>query len=501
MSAAEHALAPLPGIDDDLERLTIACLLLDPLEFPAVAEIVSAADFEDPRAQHLFVTLAAAREELRAPDGRIDSVLLARYLATRGELALVGGAVGIAEILDLEPAAANVRRYAIEIRKAAVKREINRRLADVARQPEDAEAFAMLSDRFSELQELRAGAEAEALARVGMTALELVALCDQPDPVSPLPGFLDPEPSLHVVHGVAKVGKTNFVWNLVLAWLSGAPPWSGAPSLPRGRALVLSAEQGVRKCSRVLRRLASSAGFGSIHDWAAGLTIIGRHGAMSDTEKRLLVLDAEGISLLRRVLRKAKDDGSPYSVVAIDSLSRVKPPGARIDESNDDALAVLKPLADLAVEMGVYVLLIHHSGHASDRRGKAIDGVRGASAIRDVPQVLIVLDKHEDPRCRVVRVAGNEVPDLFAVFRVANRFENEGFINRFELEDDRALDLEKVFAEGPLGLIEFGRRALGWAPDRAPSGGAKAKANAVLESLRDQGVVRKEGAGWALVEG
>ena len=103
------------------------------------------------------------------------------------------------------------------------------------------------------------------------------------------------------------------------------------------------------------------------------------------------------------------------------------------------------------------------------------------------------------PRQRLVRVAGNELADLTQEFEVATESEIEGHINRFQPSKDGALDFDLIFAEGPLSMTEFGRRALGWAPNKAPSGGAKDKANKMLEDLENRGVVRREGAGWDLI--
>ena len=82
---------------------------------------------------------------------------------------------------------------------------------------------------------------------------------------------------------------------------------------------------------------------------------------------------------------------------------------------------VLDPLAAIATTTSTYVLLIHHDGHNTERQGQAIDGVRGASAIRDVPQGLWAVSRISgEPRARRVRIAGNELADLTADFEVSS---------------------------------------------------------------------------------
>lgn len=335
---------------------------------------------------------------------------------------------------------------------------------------------------------------------IGLSGEALVRLASEPDPVSPLTGFLDPEPSLHLLHGSAKTGKTTLAWLVALAWAQRLSPWPTAPALPGSRVLILSAEQGSRKCLRVLRRLTGSAHLGGFEGWSSRITIVGRHGRMTDADRALLTLDPGGLDLLRAVLEDAAQQGQPFGLVVADSLSRLKPGDAALND-NDDMLRLLSPLAAICQDSGAYTLLIHHAGHAAERRGDPINGVRGASAIRDVPQALWSVDRVEgDPRRRVVRVAGNEVPDGYFDFSVSKHPEPDGHVNRFHLSECRPLEHLEAFGSGPLNLTEFGRAALGWAPDGDPSGAAKKRARAMLQELVNRGVVRRRGSEWERVD-
>jgi len=495
--------APAPEIDLDgeFERRLISCLMIDVPQIERVRGRVAPSDFFDLRSRAVFEILLDKGPELSDPTHPVvDHALLAKALDERGELELVGGISGLVECSGLEAIPSFSVVYAREIKKSAVAREIRRYSRELDRHPEDAEAFSFLTERFEELRELTCGIDAQSGSLVGLTGPSLDALAAEADPESPLPGFLDPEPSLHILHGVAKTGKTTFAWLLGLAWATGRSPWEGAPRLPGSRVLILSGEQGTRKCLRVLRRITQTAELGSFEDWRDRVTIVGRRAEMSPLDRKILRLDEDGIDIIRRVLKAAEEAGHPFGLIIADSLSRLKPAGASTQD-NDDMVGVLDPLAALSIEMGVYFLLIHHDGHNADRQGKAIDGVRGASAIRDVPQVLLVIARVSDnPRQRIMRVAGNELPDLTQVFEVATEWEPEGYINRFALDSDWALDVDSVFENGPLSLMEFGRRALGWAPDRAPSGGAKDKAKALLNDFENRGVIRKDGRKWRLVK-
>lgn len=335
---------------------------------------------------------------------------------------------------------------------------------------------------------------------IGLTGLDLRALADQPDPTSALPGFLDPEPSLHLLHGAAKTGKTTLAWLMALAWGQGLAPWPNAPKLPGSRVLILSAEQGTRKCLRVLRRVTGSAHLGTFEGWVDRLSIVGRHRGMTEADRALLTLDDTGIDTLRATLEDAAERGEPFGLVVADSLSRLKPGGADFN-NNDDMLNVLVPLAAVCQDHAAYMLLIHHAGHSAERRGDPINGVRGASAIRDVPQALWAIDRVEgDVRRRLVRVAGNELADGFHDFDVSQHPEPEGHVNRFDPVSSRPLEHLEAFADGPLNLSRFGRTALGWAPDKEPSGAQKKRARSELRTLVERGVVRKRGDVWERVD-
>lgn len=497
------AAVALPGdeLDGDIEARLVSTCTLDVREVERVARIITPRDFLNPRARIVFEALLARGIELADPEtGLVDLALLAKVLEERRELAAVGGLVGLLEFQQAEAMSSLARVYAHEVRRESIRREMRRHLASLAQQPDDAEVFAELVGCFDRLREIELGSRLLDAQGVGLTGDQLEALAKEAEPASPLPGFLDPEPSLHVLHGVAKTGKTTLAWLLGLAWATGRAPWEGAPALPGTRVLILSGEQGARKCLRVLRRIARTANLGTFAEWRERVTIVGRRSEMTAIDRRLLRFDAEGLAALRHVLDAAEREGDPFGLVIADSLSRLKPPAAATND-NDDMIGVLDPLAALAIEAGVYVLLIHHDGHSADRQGQAVDGVRGASAIRDVPQALLAVSRvASEPRKRLVRVAGNELPDLAQVFEVAEEWEPEGFINRFRPDSERALDLDFLFAEGPLSLTEFGRRALGWAPNWPPSGGAKRKAQRILEDFENRGVLRREGAGWRLLD-
>jgi hypothetical protein len=182
---------------------------------------------------------------------------------------------------------------------------------------------------------------------------------------------------------------------------------------------VLSVEQTVKIIDRILLGYQSEDSQG----WEDQITVVSRHRTATEREKATFHLDAMGLGILAEVLIEAAAAGRPYSLLVIDSLSRIKP--ADCDEnSNDDMTAWLQALETLADTHRAWLVLIHHEGHG--QRDGAISSTRGASAITAVPQVVWHLDRVKDaPTYRRLTVAGNNVTGGVFELEVANGREHK----------------------------------------------------------------------------
>jgi len=69
------------------------------------------------------------------------------------------------------------------------------------------------------------------LLGLAFTGERLRATRNRPEPESPFPGVLDPEPHLHVLLGQQKTGKTSLVLWIVVRWVLGLASWDGVPTL------------------------------------------------------------------------------------------------------------------------------------------------------------------------------------------------------------------------------------------------------------------------------
>jgi hypothetical protein len=118
------------------------------------------------------------------------------------------------------------------------------------------------------------------------------------------------------------------------------------------------------------------------------------------------------------------------------------------ENSNSEISAWLSPLQELAEELGVYVLLIHHVGHAEGRNEARTAG-RGASAIAAVAQAVWLLENVGDnPRQRKLHVQGNAVPETRITFSVAGEESEPGKILYWRPTDPlAAYDLTDLVGE------------------------------------------------------
>ncbi len=335
------------------------------------------------------------------------------------------------------------------------------------------------------------------LAAVAFTGDRLRALRNRMELYSPLPGVLDVEPSLHVLIADAKCGKTTLSYVLGLAWAQGLPPWDGAPALPGGRVLFVSNEQSARKIDRVMRRVTGSAHLGTIEAWTDLVTIIARDSELGPDGRQILSMAPEGLELLRAGLAQAAEAGAPYRFAILDSLSRLKPAG--VEEKDNDGMATwLSRLAELAVEFGVYVWLIHHAGHNTEgSRGNPISAGRGASAIGQVAQVALYLSKVPgQPRQRKLSIQGNEVDDSTLIFNVSEEPEPVYHVNRF-VPADLALpdNWEEIFELGvPLSTNAIAQKmgvAPSSPPNEPPSGYQRRLAQRLCEKLEKLGEIKR----------
>ena len=474
-----------------LERELVAAAVLDPgiLRDPDVASVSSLSDLADMRCGTLLAELRELAD--RGVDvGHLPT--LVAELRARGTLDRIGGELALSEMTSEIATSARAPAQARKIRTAAAEREMQRLARVIAAGDTSSSVLARLAALAGERDAISTARQG--LADVALVGERLLALRTRRQPTSPMPGLLDPEPSLVIASGRPKSGKTSLALWLARAWVLGAAPWPGAPGLPGTRALLISREQTASRIDATLRRLSVCAEPIGIEAWTERIAIVARDPDLPAAARPLLTLDAPGIAQLRGLLAAQRDADDPVGLVVLDSLSRLRP-GA-IDEIDNSAMSLwLDELAELASEMRTYVLAIHHVGHSTDpSRSDPRSAPRGASAIAAVAQTVWLIDRLPgSPQHRRLAVDGAAILPAELTLEVAPMTAEPGavlYFRRAAAAGDR--DPHDLLVPGErISTRDLARRLAGDAlPDGAePPGDLQRLASQLRERWRAAGQV------------
>ena len=120
MATLDENLRRVPPQNLDAEESVLGGVLLDNTAIDRVVELVRPDDFYRGAHRKLFRAMLTLSER----NEPVDQITLSEALRSRGELAEVGGAAFIAELVDRVPTAANIMHYARIVRDRAVLREL-----------------------------------------------------------------------------------------------------------------------------------------------------------------------------------------------------------------------------------------------------------------------------------------------------------------------------------------------------------------------------------------
>lgn len=399
-------------LDDQIERRLVSCLLLDVSEYPLVASILSPRDFANPRARLLFETLGRVGDAARNLEGQIDTLMIARYLTERGEIAEMGGPAGLGEFLDLEAVAVHAHRYAREVKQASVRRDVKSLLRRVDHDPDDVESFEGLTQRFHELKQLQDSAwwrEADDAEAIFFTGARLKALLDEPAPEPVYPGT-PPQGHFSLLIAPSFSGKTSLALWVAMARIRGQAPWKGAPAREPGRVLFYSIDEPPAQVAHRIRMLAMKHPAGRFFDqYADRIAITGPHRSVDPDKLAALRFTEDGLRILASILERAEGAGDPFTDVIVDAYSDMLPIGES-DSSNEEATRIGGGLERIAVQHGCAIQVIHHAGKqiAGAELPDPRDFGRGASALAAKARAIFTLEEEVGmPGVRKIRTRTN----------------------------------------------------------------------------------------------
>lgn len=412
MIALAEAQTHTADLDGDFERRLVSCLLIDASEYALVASIIKPSDIQDTRARILFETLGKLGDAANNAEGHVDTLMVARYMAEHGQLAAMGGPAGLGEFLNLEAVSVFARRYAAEVKRASVRRQVVEHLRHVEQEPADAENFGRLSERFAELQALEKTSwwhEHADPESIFFTGARLTELLNEPAPEPVYPGT-PPAGHFSLLIAPSFSGKTSLALWVAMARVRGQAPWPGAPVREPGRVLFYSIDEPPGQVAHRIRNLAIKHPAGRFfNQYADRFTITGPHPSVDPDKLGALRFTEEGLRILEGILERAAKAGDPFTDVIVDAYSDLLPVGES-DSSNEEATRIGGALERLAVTYGPAIQVIHHAGKliAGAEPPDPRDYGRGASALAAKARAIFTLEEEPGmPNVRRIRTRTN----------------------------------------------------------------------------------------------
>lgn len=333
----------------EAECAVLGEILFDPECLGAIREILAAEDFHQEKHRRIFMAMG----DLVDRGDAIDFITLDAQLSRAGDLERIGGAAYLVELQADIFTSINAKRHAELIKEAAHRRRIDAALSEELHAVRRGEPLDL-----SRLQELANPSPAIRKSRFTSAG-----------------EFLQEDIAVeYVVHGLIETdttgqlfgpsggGKTFIVLDMSLAAATGGA-WSDRQA-KKGIVLYLAGE-GHGGLRRRVRAWQSYHGIG-----VDGLRLF-------HVSRNTIDFDGSGLDDVRAEARQLEEiHGSTVVLIVIDTLARHLPG----DENNTkDMSAFIRSVDSLRASFpGSVALIVHHTGHGEDTKGRG----RGSSALR-----------------------------------------------------------------------------------------------------------------------
>lgn len=374
---------------DRAEQSVLGCILIHPDVLLAVADWLSPDDFHDRRCGLAY---AAALELLREREPA-DLVTLAAALAHRGELARIGGAAWLAQLVDRTPVPVHIEYYGRIVQRAAECRRLLQAGGEIARIAHEgagdgpelrAQALGVLLNLAGRRDQVVEGREASSrlLDEISKLARQEVAF-----PTFGLPS-LDRvvllRPGSYTILGArTSEGKTALAMDLARNNALGGL-----------RVLYFSTEMRPEDLQR--RQVAYYARIGfrelcgrlsdeQLHQVTAALGRIGEWPGSIDYIDGAVTLDRIRLEALSRQAQGMLD------LVIVDYVQKVQGPGERL---YDQVTAVSRGLQSLARDYGLPIVAVSQlSRKALGKERPTKDDLRESGAQEEDADAVLLLQR------------------------------------------------------------------------------------------------------------
>jgi len=202
-----------------------------------------------------------------------------------------------------------------------------------------------------------------------------------------------PRGAITLLVGDPGIGKSTVALYLAgcvtqgLPWPDGAPSVTGENWAP-GRVLINECEAGQVAMGERLS------------NWGFDLSLI---DVLGEDGTESFMLDQHG--LIPSVRATVQHYG--HRLIIVDSLSGAK--GTKTKEIDSEMGNIIKPWAEMARDLGIVLLIVHHLNKGDGEREVSLRRVRGSSAISALPRSIIGVDKPDagDERLRLLPIKAN----------------------------------------------------------------------------------------------
>jgi replicative DNA helicase len=368
--------APSPPHSIEAEQAVLGGLLLDPVAWDQVADMVTADDFYRPDHRLIFTAIG----ELAGEGKPCDVVTVSQHLERTGKLEGAGGLAYLSSVARDTPTAANVRAYAEVVRERSLLRQLIRAGTDIAAAVfnNDGETARALVDRAE--QRVFEIAEGSFRKRDGAVAVRtlLPGVIDQidewhnnPDKLRGLPtGFTDFDKltgglrpgDLVIVAGRPSMGKTTLAVNI--AEYAAVNPGT------RASVAIFSMEM---PSEQLITRMLSSIGGVPLNSLRSGkisdddwVRITGATSQLS--EAKIFIDEAPALNpteLRARARRVKREHG--LGLIVVDYLQLMQVPGTQENRATEIA-EISRGLKALAKELAVPVIALSQLNRAVEQR-------------------------------------------------------------------------------------------------------------------------------------
>ena len=367
---------PAPPHSIEAEQAVLGGLLLDPVAWDNVADVVTEDDFYRPDHRLIFAAIGTLAGDAKP----CDVVTVSQHLERIAKLEAAGGLAYLSSVARDTPTAANVRAYAEIVRERSLLRQLIRAGTDIASSVfnNDGETARALVDRAE--QRVFEIAEGSFRKREGAIPVRLLlpGVIDQidewhnnPDKLRGLPtGFTDFDKltgglrpgDLVIVAGRPSMGKTTLAVNM--AEYAAVHPGT------RASVAIFSMEM---PAEQVITRMLSSIGGVPLNSLRSGrisdddwVRITGATSQLSEAKIFVDETPALNPTELRARARRVKREHG-LDLVVVDYLQLMQVPGTQENRATEIA-EISRGLKVLAKELQVPVIALSQLNRAVEQR-------------------------------------------------------------------------------------------------------------------------------------